>query len=140
MTLYGTGQRFLSPAHEKAYREHQAADENTRDLAWVRDVIRRVDTHLDACTAPAYRDQPLAGHWSRIGKAQSEANEAVEALAGVTGENPRKGVCDTWEHVCEELADTACAALLGIQHVTKDTELTWRIFLAALAKAEGRLP
>jgi hypothetical protein len=104
------------------------------------ETIELVDAHLDADTAQAYRDQPLAGHWSRIAKAQSEANEAVEALAGVTGENPRKGVCDTWEHVCEELADTACAGLLGIQHVTKDARQTWVIFLAALDKARSRVP
>lgn len=102
--------------------------------------IEAVDAHLDANTAQAYRDQPLAGHMSRIGKAQSEAREAMEALAGVTGENPRKGVCDTWEHVLEELGDTACAALLGIQHVTKDAGITWAVFLAALGKAMSRVP
>ena len=104
------------------------------------EIIGAVNAYLDANTAQAYRDQPLAGHWSRITKVIDEAVEAKDALAGVTGENPRKGVCDTWDHVTEELADTACAALFGIQHVTKDVNQTWTIFLAALAKAEGRIP
>jgi hypothetical protein len=102
--------------------------------------IQLVDAWIDASTAPAYRDQPLAGDWSRITKPLNEAMEAKEALAGVTGENPRKGVCDTWEHVLEELGDTACAALMGIQHKTKDINETWRIFLASLEKAYNRVP
>jgi hypothetical protein len=110
------------------------------DVAEICAAIRVVDAHLDANTAQVYRDQPLAGDMSRIGKAQNEAREAMEALAGATGENPRKGVCDTWEHVLEELGDTACAALLGIQHKTKDTDATWAVFIAALAKALGRVP
>jgi hypothetical protein len=110
------------------------------DVPEILAAIRVVDAHLDANTAQAYRDQPLAGHMSRIGKAQSEAREAMEALAGVTGENPRKGICDTWEHVMEELGDTACAALLGIQHITKDTDITWAVFIAALAKGLARVP
>lgn len=110
------------------------------DVAEICAALRVVDAHLDANTAQAYRDQPLAGHMSRIGKAQSEAREAMEALSGVTGENPRKGVCDTWEHVMEELGDTACAGLLGIQHITKDTDVTWAVFIAALAKTLRRVP
>jgi hypothetical protein len=110
------------------------------DVREILAAILLVDAHLDADTAQAYRDQPLAGHWSRITKAVDEAAEAKEALEGVTGENPRKGVCDTWEHVTEELGDTACAALLGIQHITKDTDVTWAVFIAALAKGLSRIP
>lgn len=110
------------------------------DVAEICAAIRLADAHLDANTAPAYRDQPLAGHGSRITKAVDEAVEAKDALAGVTGENPRKGVCDTWEHVMEELGDTACAALFGIQHITKDPDVTWAVFIAALSKALSRVP
>jgi hypothetical protein len=49
--------------------------------------------------------------WRRVSKASIEANEALDALAGALGENPRKGVTNTMELVDYELLDTATAAL-----------------------------
>lgn len=140
-----------APAADARTREASMAAFDEAALVWpdlsgeynvseILAAVRLVDACLDATTAQAYQDQPLAGHWSRIGKAAAEAQEAVEALGGVTGENPRKGVCDTWDHVMEELGDTACAALLAIQHITKDTDATWSVFIGALAKAVSRVP
>lgn len=110
------------------------------DVAGICAAIRLVDAHLDASTAQAYRDQPLAADWARITKVCEEAGEVWKALSKLTGENPRKGVCGTQDELLGELGDTASAALCAIQHITKDTDVTWAVFIAALAKAIGRVP
>lgn len=102
-------------------------------------IIERVDTYLDSHGNPEYRKQPLAQHWSRVTKVCSEAGEVWEELSKVTGENARKGYCGSTDALLSELGDTACAALLGMQHITKDAEQTWHYFLAALEKANGRI-
>jgi hypothetical protein len=132
VTLHGTGQQFLSPEHEQA---------GYRGLAWVRDVIERFDAYLDEAAPPEYRDNPLANRWRRLaGGPGCEVHEATEALLAVTGGNPRKGVHGSEDDVLAELGDTAVAALLAIQSQVKDAGMTWHVFLAALAKAESRLP
>jgi NTP pyrophosphatase (non-canonical NTP hydrolase) len=102
-------------------------------------IVREVDAHLDANTAEAYQLQPLAGHWARVTKVCEEAGEVWKALSKATGENPRKGVCGTWEELLEELGDTASAALCAIQHITKDEADTGAVLVAALAKAHRRV-
>lgn len=54
----------------------------------------------------------------RIGKLMNESGEVADALEGYTGENPRKGVFDTIEHVVEELLDVAVTALGAVEHIT----------------------
>jgi hypothetical protein len=104
-------------------------------------VIELVDAHLDDAAPAIYRDNPLANRWRRIaGGPGCEVHEATEELLAVTGGNPRKGVHGSEADMLSELGDTACAALLAIQSQTKDTTKTWRVFLAALAKAESRVP
>ena len=56
--------------------------------------------------------------WRRVSKASMEANEALDALSGMVGENPRKGVYATEADVIRELLDTATAALGAIEHMT----------------------
>ena len=56
--------------------------------------------------------------WRRVSKASMEANEALDALSGLVGENPRKGVYATQEDVIRELLDTATAALGAVEHMT----------------------
>ncbi len=102
-------------------------------------IVRDVDAHLDANTAAPYREQPLAGDWARITKVCEEAGEVWKALSKATGENPRKGVCGTWDELLEELGDTASAALCAIQHITKDEARTADVFVAALEKAHRRV-
>jgi hypothetical protein len=111
------------------------------DLAWVLDVIRRVDAHLDDDAPDIYRDNPLANRWRRIaGGPGCEVHEATEELLAVTGGNPRKGFHGSDDDVLVELGDSAVASLLAIQSQTKDTAATWAVFLGALAKTESRLP
>lgn len=114
-----------------------AAPEST--LEYLLAIIREVDAHLDSRTSAPYRAQPLARHWSRITKVCSEAGEVMDALSKATGENPRKGVCGTWDDVTAELGDVLCAAAFAIQHVTKDERQTAEIILAAFEKAHRRV-
>jgi hypothetical protein len=53
----------------------------------------------------------------RTGKIGNEFGELLDALEGYTGENPRKGVFDTKEHVMKELMDCAVAALGAWEHM-----------------------
>lgn len=102
-------------------------------------IVREVDAHLDANTSEPYLEQPLAGHWARVTKVCEEAGEVWRALSNLTGENPRKGVCGTEDELLEELADTAMAAICGIQHMTKDTERTQAVLAAAVNKSAERV-
>lgn len=102
------------------------------------EVIRVVDDWLDSDVGLNYQNQPLAHHWARITKVSEEAGEVWKALSNWTGENPRRGVCGTWDELVEELADTACAAIFAIQHLTKDAGTTWSILGAAADKAHQR--
>lgn len=102
------------------------------------EAVRDVDEWLDSDVGLNYANQPLAHHWARITKVSEEAGEVWKALSAWTGENPRKGVCGTWEELVEELADTACAAIFAIQHLTKDVDRTWMYVLIAADKAHQR--
>ena len=103
------------------------------------EAVEIVDAHIDAATAPAYRQQPLALTWARVTKVCEESGEVWRALSKMTGENPRKGVCGTEAELLGELGDTASAAICAIQHLTKDTAETWGIVSAALVKARRRV-
>lgn len=70
-------------------------------------------------SSPNYRDLPEeAALWRRVVKVQSEGNEAVDALYGLLGENPRKGVTHERADLVRELLDAALAALAAVEHVT----------------------
>ena len=89
--------------------------------------IELLDRWLDQNVAEPYREQPLAQDWSRVAKVIEELGESIAALIGYTGQNPRKGVTDTEEHMLDEIADTLIACVLAIQHFTKDTARTTAI-------------
>lgn len=110
------------------------------DLSWILGVIERVDAHLDEAAPWQYRENLMANRWRRVTKVCEESGEVWRALSAWDGENPRRGVSGTREDVQDELADTACAALLAIQSITKDTGQTLEVFTAALAKALSRVP
>lgn len=55
--------------------------------------------------------------WHRVAKCAEEAGEAVAALLGTVGRNPRKGVTHTAEDLEKELQDTAVSALGAIAHL-----------------------
>lgn len=103
--------------------------------------VRLADAWLDAAAPGIYRDNPLANRYRRIAAGPaSEGQEAVDALNLATGGNPRKGVVGDELTILDELGDGAVANLLAIQSVTKDTDATWSVFIAALAKIVSRIP
>jgi len=111
------------------------------DIDPILESVERIDAWLDAAAPPEYRDNPLANMWRRIaGGPGCEVHEATEALLAVTGGNPRKGFHGSEGDILGELGDTVVSGLLAIQSRTKDTGLTWKVFLDALAKVESRVP
>ncbi|MFF7788852.1 MazG-like family protein [Streptomyces sp. NPDC007991] len=56
----------------------------------------------------------------RILKLSEEVGEVSEAVIGVTGQNPRKGVTHTWDDVQAELCDVVITALLALRTLTPE--------------------
>lgn len=107
--------------------------------------LRLVDAALDAFAPDVYQGADpasrLLNRWRRIAAGPaSEGQEAVDALNLATGGNPRKGVVGDDDTILGELGDGVVANLLAIQHMTKDTDATWSVFIEALAKAVARVP
>lgn len=102
--------------------------------------VETVDAWLDAAVAAHYQGQPLAQDYARVAKATEETGEAIAALIGATGQNPRKGVTHTMQDVTDELADVAMTAILAIQHFTKNASVTRQILRAKLAALSTRVP
>jgi hypothetical protein len=61
---------------------------------------------------------PEAVLWGRVSKITEEAGEAIAALIGMTGQNPRKGVTHDRNDLVGELLDVAITALGAVEHVT----------------------
>jgi hypothetical protein len=121
---------------------HRSWPDLTRDydVSEILAAIAIADAWLDDAAPEAYRANPLANMWRRFYGPVSEAAEAQDALNGMTGGNPRKGITHTPDDMLEEAADTAVSALLAIQSQTKDTAVTWAVFIASLAKILSRVP
>ena len=92
-------------------------------------LVEWADAHLDRDASSTYTDQPLAQDWARVAKASEEAGEAIDALIGITGQNPRKGVYGSMDDLLDELADVALTGMYAIQHFTKDRTETWRVVM-----------
>ena len=88
----------------------------------LRDLVAWMDDHLDAAVADTYKGQPLAQDWARVAKVAEEAGEAVDALIGVTGQNPRKGHYGSLDDLLDELMDVALTGLYGAQHFEKNEQ------------------
>jgi NTP pyrophosphatase (non-canonical NTP hydrolase) len=92
-----------------------------------RDLVTCIDEWLDDKVGAQYKFGHLAQDWARVGKISEECGEAIQALIGITGQNPRKGVQGTMDDLLNELADCAWTAVLAIQHFTKDASETSNI-------------
>jgi hypothetical protein len=92
--------------------------------------VKEVDLSLDEGVGEPYKVQPLAQDWARVSKVVEEAGEAIDALIGITAQNPRKGYYANKGDLYGELADTAMTAILALQHFTKDEARTREILLA----------
>lgn len=87
-------------------------------------MVVALDDWIDAHQEQEWRDSPTLALFGRVTKVAEECGEAIQALIGVTGQNPRKGVSHTREQLQDELADIAITALCAIQHMTKDIGAT----------------
>lgn len=69
--------------------------------------------------SPGYSGlDPEAHLWRRCMKIVAETGEAHDALCGMIGENPRKGITHTKDDLLGELLDVAVAALGAVEHLT----------------------
>lgn len=76
--------------------------------------------------SPSYVDcHPETVMWRRVTKVCEEAGEVVDALGGMVGENPRKGVTHTRDDLIGELLDTAISALAAVEHLTGNEGESW---------------
>src|SRR5690242_18815203 len=62
-----------------------------------------------------------AHRWRRCAKIGEEAGEVIEALLGLSGENPRKGITNGVDKVRKELLDVALAAVGAVAHLDGNT-------------------
>lgn len=95
----------------------------------LKSLVEWTDEWLDGAVSDKYKDQPLAQDWARVAKVIEEAGEAINALIGMTGQNPRKGTYAETADLLGELADVALTGIYAIQHFTKDGDITLSVIL-----------
>jgi NTP pyrophosphatase (non-canonical NTP hydrolase) len=82
-------------------------------------------------------ESPAAGREAlllRMLKLSEEVGEVAEAVIGVIGQNPRKGVTHTWDDVRAELCDVALTALVALRTLTPDARGAFESHVAAVAR------
>lgn len=85
------------------------------------EMLKQIDAWIDDTSSSVYIMQPAAQDWARVAKIAEEAGEAVAALIGLTGQNPRKGFSHSAEDLNKELLDVAVTALAAYQHFNKQS-------------------
>ena len=83
------------------------------------DAARRIAAQLDQRGNPDLAGLPET--LCRALKVQEEAGEMAQAVIGVLGQNPRKGVTHTWDDVVAEAVDTGLSALVLAETVQPGT-------------------
>lgn len=90
-------------------------------------------------TSPGYANIDPEAHLSRrVTKTGQEFGEALEAMYGSLGENPRKGVTHTQEDLIYELLDTANAALGAVEYITGNQATALALLFAHIEKVARR--
>jgi 8-oxo-dGTP pyrophosphatase MutT (NUDIX family)/NTP pyrophosphatase (non-canonical NTP hydrolase) len=74
----------------------------------------------------------------RILKLAEETGEAAQALIGLRGWNPRKGVSATQDELLDELADVMLTAAVAMAGITQDAHRAGEIFQQRLATVVTR--
>lgn len=129
-------------------------------------IVTLVDLWLDNAVSPDYQAQPLAQDWARISKLIEELSEAlaeyhyltandrarldsitqrlgkvIAELILATGQNPRKPQDPAaFDRMLREIADTVMTGVYGLQHFTKNADLTEHYLRQAQAKHLSRVP
>lgn len=78
------------------------------------DIWKRIDqvkAWLDAET----KQEPDVELLLRLMKVSGETGEVADAVDGVYGHNPRKGITHTWEDVDAELCDVILTAMVALK-------------------------
>jgi len=91
------------------------------DAAW--DTVGRLVGWLDSHSEGGVEGRALL----RVLKLSEEVGEVSEALIGVLGQNPRKGVSHGWGDVQDELCDVILTAMVALRTLTPDAR---RVFEA----------
>lgn len=74
----------------------------------------------------------------RIAKAAEEIGEAVSALIGFTGQNPRKGIVNTLQDINKELMDVAITALGAYESINDNPGDALQVLEAAIVMVADR--
>jgi NTP pyrophosphatase (non-canonical NTP hydrolase) len=69
----------------------------------------------------------------RIMKITEEAGEVSQAVTGVLGQNPRKGITHTWDDVNAELCDVILTAMVALATLTPDAPKVFDQHLSRIA-------
>lgn len=80
--------------------------------------VARVVKQLDARGNPDLTGLPEI--LCRALKVQEESGELAQAVIGVLGQNPRKGITHTWDDVILEAIDVAMTALVFAYTIRRD--------------------
>ncbi|MET9952815.1 MULTISPECIES: MazG-like family protein [Streptomyces] len=92
------------------------------------DLFTRLDTSRGISAEQQWTLQVL--------KLSEEVGESAQAVIGAWATNPRKGQSHTWEHVQEEVADTAITSLVTLHRMLGDEAPAF--FEALLARKAAR--
>ena len=95
------------------------------------DTVDRLVGWLDDSSAlPAETNRLL-----RVMKLSEEVGETAQAMTGVLGANPRKGITHSWQDVEAELCDVILSAMVALATVTTDAR---HVFAEHLERVAGR--
>ncbi|MFG1875641.1 MazG-like family protein [Sphaerisporangium sp. NPDC049003] len=95
--------------------------------AW--ETVDRLVAWLDAESALAPDVELLL----RFMKLSEETGEVTEAVIGVLGQNPRKGLTHTWDDVDSELCDVILTAMVALRTRNPDAANIFKAHMASVA-------
>ena len=98
------------------------------ERAW--DVVDRLVEWFDASS----RLSPETERLLRLMKLSEEVGEVAQAVIGVTGQNPRKGVTHTWDDVQSELCDVIVTAMVALATFDSDARTLFSAHLDHVAQ------
>lgn len=99
------------------------------ERAW--DTVDQLVEWLDGASALPRETERLL----RVMKLSEEVGETTQALIGVLGQNPRKGVTHTWQDVEAELCDVILTAMVALTTVNVDAR---KVFAERLGYVANR--
>lgn len=102
----------------------------------VGDLLAEISEHVDESNCSKDAEAIL---WGRVAKVSEECGEAVAALIGATGQNPRKGVTHTLYDVKDELLDVALTALAAVEHLSANKGCSMYLFSEHVFHVYNRL-